>query len=339
VQGLNEIKCHDELVLNFIKDVDCAVLIETWLNTSVSFADRYTYCQPARKSKHGRSKGGIIITMKNILRKEAKILENNSSYMVWVKFNKQIFNLDNDLYMCAVYIPPLSSLNTNQTSVINEIWEELEQAISNYSKKGYIMILGDLNSRTGTSNEYVEYNKNLDAWYDLQNNYENITNRNSKDSVVNSFGRKLLEICRHNDLLILNGRVLGDLHGQFTSFQYNGSSVIDYCIVNYQFMSNIVYFNVLDPSHVSDHAAVKVCMKVKCISENKCFSNSNATYSKIHPGFTWDEQYINRLNSHTVQKRLKNVCEQNYDCDQNGIEKLCSELSEILIDTAKCSLK
>ena len=36
------------------------------------------------------------------------------------------------------------------------------------------------------------------------------TNRVSKDSKVNSLGKQLIDFCKNNDMLILNGRAFGD---------------------------------------------------------------------------------------------------------------------------------
>lgn len=37
VQGLANDKCHDKCLVNFINSHDCTVLLETWLNSNVSF--------------------------------------------------------------------------------------------------------------------------------------------------------------------------------------------------------------------------------------------------------------------------------------------------------------
>ena len=42
----------------------------------------------------------------------------------------------------------------------------------------------------------------------------------------------------------LNGRTVGDLSGKFTSFQYNGNSVVDYCLISNSFTNNVLYFNI-----------------------------------------------------------------------------------------------
>ena len=51
----------------------------------------------------------------------------------------------------------------------------------------------------------------------------------SHDNVTKFFWRKLLDLCNHHKLCVLNGRSMGDLQGQCTSF--HGSSVVDYLFV------------------------------------------------------------------------------------------------------------
>ena len=75
--------------------------------------------------------------------------------------------------------------------------------------------------------------------------YNSLPPRNNKDTTVNEFGKKLLDLCRHNNMIILYGRAMGDMLGECTScFYYNGISAIDYCIVTRDFFSNVLYFSV-----------------------------------------------------------------------------------------------
>ena len=68
--------------------------------------------------------------------------------------------------------------------------------------------------------------------------------RNSQDEKTNPRGNELPDVCKLNDLLILNGRTTGDLFGSFTSHQWNGSSVVDYALVSNEFSKNILTFRV-----------------------------------------------------------------------------------------------
>ena len=64
------------------------------------------------------------------------------------------------------------------------------------------------------------------------------------DTCVNDYGKRLIELCKNARLHILNGRVLGDLNGKLTCFQWNGCSVVDYCIVHEDLLGVTEYFRV-----------------------------------------------------------------------------------------------
>ena len=108
----------------------------------------------------------------------------------------------------------------------------LESDIQKCNSLGDVMLLGDFNSRTGNIPDFLEYHPDIDE-SDENVNSIHLTNRNSRDNVLNQFGKHLLELCCHSNLNILNGRTLGDVNGQYTSFQYNGAAVY-YCIVNHE---------------------------------------------------------------------------------------------------------
>ena len=63
-------------------------------------------------------------------------------------------------------------------------------------------------------------------------NKSRVTNRLSEDTVVNSRGRQLLQLMTNHDLLIVNGRVCGDMRGRYTCCQWNGSSVVDMLLIH-----------------------------------------------------------------------------------------------------------
>ena len=57
--------------------------------------------------------------------------------------------------------------------------------------------------------------------------------RNSKDKTVNQYGKRLIDVCRHCNIFILNGRSKSDYNGKCTCKQ---TSVVDYCISNVDFL-------------------------------------------------------------------------------------------------------
>ena len=123
-----------------------------------------------------------------------------------------------------------------------------------------VIILGDFNARTGSEHDFISDDD--DNFLPLNEDYvidSNIINRNSKDTKVCTQGKELLEMCIASRLRILNGRTFGDFKGKFTSYQYNGNSVIDYCLISEEKLANVIYFHVDDPIlRLSDHSRISV---------------------------------------------------------------------------------
>ena len=108
---------------------------------------------------------------------------------------------------------------------------------------------GDFNAKMGCLNDFV---------HDTPCN--NVTNdncliepRNLRHVTVNWYGGSLAELCCGNDLVILNGRTIGDFLGQFTCNTYNGASVVDYAVASCNNLPLIKYFSVSVMREFSDH--------------------------------------------------------------------------------------
>ena len=71
-----------------------------------------------------------------------------------------------------------------------------------------------------------------------------ITPRSSQDKILDPRGKELLDLCKTNELRIVNGRKTGDILGNFTSFQPGGNSVIDYGIVSQALFESVLSFSV-----------------------------------------------------------------------------------------------
>ena len=90
--------------------------------------------------------------------------------------------------------------------------------------------------------------------------------RNNCDGVVNTFGRKLLELCRMSGMRIVNGRKFGDSTGKKTCHQWNGSSVVDYFITDIETFPSVHTFKVHDIlDHISDHCPISAVINLGLI--------------------------------------------------------------------------
>ena len=131
-----------------------------------------------------------------------------------------------DIFVCGVYISPYNSNYSHP-----ELFEDLESDIENYSSQRSILLMGDLNSRTGKYTDSVSQEGNNIITNDQSEYALSFNQRNSFDN----HGKRLLEICRSADLRILNGRVSGDSLGRATFHGRNGTSVVDYAILPFAF--------------------------------------------------------------------------------------------------------
>ena len=85
--------------------------------------------------------------------------------------------------------------------------------------------------------------------------------RNSRDKIVNQYGKRLMNVCRHCNIFILNGRSKSDHNGECTCKQ---TSVVDYCITNVEFLRYVEDFKILPYSaFLSDvHNPVEVSLSL-----------------------------------------------------------------------------
>ena len=107
--------------------------------------------------------------------------------------------------------------------------------------------------------------------FGIENDY-NLPTRNSEDSSMNTRGNELLDFCKTNDYLIVNGRKLGDIFGNYTSHQWNGSSVVDYFIASNANLEKILNFSIGEfVPWLSDHCPVDTNLILKRLESNeKC---------------------------------------------------------------------
>ena len=104
--------------------------------------------------------------------------------------------------------------------------------------------------RTGNEHDFIQFDKfenSLEIKTQIcgnsleSENLNNKLNRNSQDKTVNQRGKELLDLCKANDMLITNGRKVGDLFGKLTSHQWNGSALNDYLLAPDYFQHKITH--------------------------------------------------------------------------------------------------
>ena len=159
-------------------------------------------------------------------------MPSTSSEYQWIKLDKDFFGLTKNIYVCFVYYSPRNSTYSNSSDA--DIIASVGSDLSRYSSDGNILLCGDFNARTGCKIPDFIVNDN-DVHVPVSNHYledADINCRVSQDHVTDARGRELLDLCIESQLRILNGRSFGDSQGMFTSYKYNGNSVVDYMLVS-----------------------------------------------------------------------------------------------------------
>ena len=104
----------------------------------------YHYFQVGRPiSRNNRYFGGIAILYKSSIKDGLKILPIRNINFHWILLKKDIFNLNNDIYLCTVYYPPSNSANLSEDS---EIFQFIEKDFFSYQNLGDIILCGDFSS-------------------------------------------------------------------------------------------------------------------------------------------------------------------------------------------------
>ena len=107
---------------------DLIILTETWLSDSddldqyaVKDYDLYHSNSGPRCRSKGRLSGGIAIYVKSHLTKAITIQKEKKGKKLWLQISHEQLNLDEDLFLCACYIPP------ERSNRDDKLWEQLER--------------------------------------------------------------------------------------------------------------------------------------------------------------------------------------------------------------------
>ena len=215
---------------------------------------------------------------------------------VLVKLSRTLTGLNTDCFLIGIYLPPEHSPYYSNTDIYNGV-SLLESCILDIIQlygNVPLIIMGDLNARTGSHNvseDEVPCNitETDSAIADTFEAYRRI----SDDEIVNDFGQYLLCVCEQFNLVILNGIVSSKMDGSYTYISHNGSSTIDYCIISgsiYDIALSLKVGQKID----SKHMPVEVGLRFDSFKKNNVKSKKkcNAKISMGSPKGTYIFQYV-----------------------------------------------
>ena len=280
------------------------LLSETWTNERCDLhLPGYNYKAIHRTiKKRGtvRDSGGLLLYFKSERKDAVEILHNFEDHFLWIKLSGDKLGWDNDIFVCLCNVIPRSS--SRQDLVETHAFDRISNDIANfhvrYGDKFSCLIVGDMNSRTGESKDYVE-NDNT-GYVPVPDDYtedDDVPHRTSCDKKApDEYGHKLIDLCKTCSLRIVNGRVGSDKGvGNYTSINKRGQSVVDYVLCESNIFKLLNDFAVNEICEWSDHCKLSFSLKIKYES-----NTSADKIGKTHK-FKWNstkrEDFLTSLNN------------------------------------------
>ena len=248
--------------------------------------------------------------------------------VIWVRLDKTFFGLSRDNFVAAAYRPP-------RQSPLGTFYSKLEKDITKYSSKGDIILIGDFNSRIGQLEQSISHIY-IDERDDMNSRQLFLKDkRTSQDTTTNKKGKDFLELCNKSQLVILNGRKLGDISGKYTCHKYNGSSVVDFIATSYNLYSKIKYFKVLEPVWFSDHCPLTCSIEVRVHRNEAEIESEYSSLKELPTKYKWEEEGARLFQEKVDRTLLKEVSKVELTTPDAVVE----EYEEMLVKYANESLK
>ena len=184
-----------------------------------------------------------------------------------------------------------------------------------YNCMGHIIVMGDINCRTGTDNDFIDQESSQcdvgaipytidDAI--VAGDVSILKHRRSEDKIVHENGKELLNLCVGNNLCIVNGRIGEYPDGSFTCHTARGKSVVDYFIVNTEQLRDVAKFKVQANNPLSNHNCIT--MDIKFTSPT---ITSTSHQRSMNTFYRWSseikDEYREQINRDNVQEQFAHV--------------------------------
>ena len=326
--NIHDIRMKDEGLKTSLKDIsellivnDIICLQET--KQSVKIADFRCYNSNRATSRSG----GVCICIKNdISGGVASINTKNCDDVVAIRLKKSFFAMPNDIAIINVYDSPANSSfkknNVDDTSTLDKVSSIIQQLNSDTE----IILVGDFNARTGIVSDHDEPHFDPHSLGEQDNHNINVPKRSNKDIKLNSNGKPFIEFVKDNELLISNGRTLGDIFGDMTCHKYNGSSVVDYICTSTNIFGNVRTMKVGSFLPYSDHSPLHMCFSLGCLRNFICgtaipeFNDAPVGYKWKDDERTAGDRFEEAQDLPEISDELKKLQESSIDCEEDVLE-------------------
>lgn len=179
--------------------------------------------------------GGLACFVKRQLAKHTKVVLSHPEFgYTWISVTCPKAH-QRRVMICFVYLPPQQSSYYKMAQLDpEEVWGCLQRDIAKFQCKGPVLLMGDFNARCGQLSEADFIEPHVRRHLPLM---DGLVNRHSKDRVLNRTGRRLLNVCATEQLVILNGRADSDRGGSCT-YRHLSKGVVKLSVVDYAILSS-----------------------------------------------------------------------------------------------------
>ena len=341
INGFSYNKLHDPDFIAQTKNSKILGLIETQHTADdidkLQIFDFKCFQVCRKKKKFGRKHGGIAVFVHNSILQGVSKVPTQGSEAIILKLDKNFFRFAKDTYLVFAYCSPANSSYAIRTQL--EPFSEIEQKLSNLGPDSDILLLGDLNARSGNKADYLEDEDNCDLTLPADYIADTVATfpRGNRDNVTNKYGDSLISLCRNAPLRICNGRKLGDTQGDFTCHKWNGKSVVDYCLASPGIYSKVLFLKVSNfLPLLSDHCPLLTAVKCNFTRDPKC--NDNYEFITKPQKLNWDNKialkFENLIQSEESKLFLNNFAKNGIEPDQNSVDCTTEFLTDFLVNAA-----
>ena len=337
-------KLEDGGFLRLVEGADVIALTETHVgdDTKLSIPGYVIKTQIRPKSKKAkRYSGGIALAIKHELSNSVELLKSRSDNILWARI--KCSGDDKDVLLGTVYISPLNS-SYSKNVLVNQFktWEILTEELATFRSTYRVCLVGDFNARTGTLPDVIIHDDR--KFVGMPEDYVNdrqLLDRNNCDLTINPFGERLCEMCLMCGMRIVNGRKIGDSMGKTTCHEWNGSSTVDYMLVDESLFPLVQMFKVHDLlDNLSDHCPFSSVLNLSYRRNryNEVVSNARIAPKKHKWDTLLENSFKMKLSCSDTIERINRIDSLSFESNVD-IENALEQVNDILRDAAGVRLK
>jgi exonuclease III len=238
-------KVESDILLSLFSEYDMIFLSE--VKRRVTQVPGFEVYEAANENY---SRGGLVLLIKPHIDSDIKYIDKSVNEQLWLELKSVP-----DVIFGGVYIPPTDSIYFK-----DDAFAQIQSKTIDPDK--HQIVGGDMNARCGNLVEELCNNPNMSYSF--------------SDATINSSGRDLIQVCKDNNLQIVNGLKIDEK--SFPSKltfrrRKNWISEVDRCVVSSSIVGKVTSFDInCDLNLPSDHAPI--CVSVVCskqLSSNRLY--------------------------------------------------------------------